>query len=52
MAVVTAHGRYRHDHAPELDRGTVIAGGWQNKTENPRPADQAPRLIVEWTTSL
>jgi hypothetical protein len=44
------HGRYRHDHAPEFDRGTVIAGAWQNKS--PDPASLACRLIVEWTADL
>ena len=50
MAVATAHDRYRHDHAPELDRGTVIAGGWQNKS--PDPTGQAHRLVIEQTADL
>src|SRR5215475_5185390 len=34
----------RHDH------GSGGAGAWRNKSENPRPVDQAPHLIIEWTT--
>jgi len=50
-------------HAPSLrtrpplrtrrDHGDVAHGGWQNKSENPGPADQAHRLIIcEWTADL
>jgi len=49
MADATAHGRCCHDHAPELDRGTVIAGGWRDKSPN---ADQQRRLIIAWTAKL
>ena len=49
MAVATAHGRYHHDHASKLDRGTVIAGGCRDKSEDSDRAGQG-RLIIEWTT--
>lgn len=44
MAVATVHRSNFHDH------GSLDAGGWRNKS--PDPADQASRLIIEWTTDL
>src|SRR5262249_23269827 len=34
------------------DHGAGASGAWQNKAENPGPADQAPRLVIEWTADL
>ena len=40
MAVATVHQQHCHDH------GSLIAGGWRNKSENPGSPDQATRLII------
>src|SRR5215813_343629 len=34
------------------DHGSTAGGAWQNKSENPSHADQALRLVVEWTAHL
>jgi hypothetical protein len=35
-----------------IDHGMLSSGAWRNKSENPDPADHAPRLIIEWTANL
>jgi hypothetical protein len=34
------------------DHGSTGGGAWQNKSKNPAPADQASRLVIEWTAGL
>src|SRR6266702_3242337 len=40
------------EEAPEHDHGIWYSGGWQNRSENPGPGGQYPRLVIEWTTDL
>jgi hypothetical protein len=34
------------------DHGSLVAGACDAKSEIPDPADQARRLVVEWTADL
>src|SRR6516225_4187583 len=34
------------------DHGSTGAGGWRDKSENLGPAEQVPRLVIEWTAGL
>src|SRR6266702_217887 len=34
------------------DHGSTALGGWQNRSENPGPGGQYPRLVIEWTADL
>jgi hypothetical protein len=36
----------------DRDHGGLADGAWRNKSEDPDPADQAARLVIEWTTDL
>ena len=45
-------GDIQYSAQPGQDHGSTGGGGWRNKSENPYPADQAPRLVIEWTTGL
>src|SRR5215468_4255481 len=47
-AMITTKDR-QYRTAENADHGSTGAGAWQNKSENPDPADQASRLVIEWT---
>jgi hypothetical protein len=34
------------------DHGSAVGGAWRNKSPNTNGADQAPRLVIEWTADL
>jgi hypothetical protein len=42
----------RHTPKSDRDHGCGVPGGWQDKSESPARADQAPRLTIEWTAHL
>jgi hypothetical protein len=38
--------------SPLDDHGCAGSGRWHDKSENPSPADQTSRLVIEWTSDL